>query len=409
VTGTEVTASARNVLNATPGHVLALIRSRPEWTRQQLLDATGMSRPTLQDRLALLFARGLIRAAGVEASGNGRPAELIRFDDRHLVVLTFDVGHTHARVGVSGVHGRQLRSREVRLDITNTPPDTAVDLLIELGTAVMAGDERERLVGVGIGLPAPISPATGLPGPTPIMPGWEHYPLLDRLRAHWPVPTVVENDARALVLGEATRYPESTVLGLKWANGIGAGLVTKGRTLSGDDGAAGDIGHVMLNARGPRCRCGRRGCLAAYASGYALRARFASAGVAGLDEIATRAAAGDPEVCAALDTAARRVGGVLAALIAMTNPRVLVLGGIIGALPRVVDAVAARVRAVTLSRSTESLRIVASQLGPRACTVGLVHLVVERVFAPEAIDRALAAGTGLTVPASAAPRRRRSR
>src|SRR5690606_4531092 len=156
---------------------------------------------------------------GVGASGRGRPAELIRFDDRHLVVLTFDVGHTHARVSVSGVHGRQLRSRAVRLDITNTPPGTAVDLLVEHGTTLMAADDRERLVGLGVGLPAPISPATGLPGPSAITPGWEQFPLLERLRAHWPVPTVVENDARALVVGEATRYPDATVLGLKWANG----------------------------------------------------------------------------------------------------------------------------------------------------------------------------------------------
>lgn len=362
-----------------------------------------MSRPTLQDRLAPLFADGLIHAAGVETSVGGRPAELIRFDDRHLVVLTFDIGHTHLRVTVSGVRGQELRCRDVRLDITNTPPGTTVDTLIALGAQLLAGDHRERLVGVGVGLPGPVSPVTGLPGPTAIMPGWEDYPVLDRLRAHWPVPMVVENDARALVLGEATRHPDVTVLGLKWSNGIGAGLVTKGRPLTGDDGAAGDIGHVQLSASGPPCRCGRRGCLAAYASGHALRARFAPAGSSGLEEIIARAAAGDAAVCAALDEAGRKVGTVLAALIALTNPRVLVIGGAIGRLPRIVDAVSARVRDITLPRSTESLQIVASGLGVRAGTVGLVHLVVERVFSPDAVDRALAAGT--VVPAASRVRR----
>ncbi|MEO3780831.1 ROK family protein [Micromonospora sp. B11E3] len=384
----------RPTVGATAGHVLALVRSRPAWTRQQLLTATGMSRPTLQDRLAPLFASGLVYSAGHDASEGGRPAELIRFDDRHLVVLTFDVGHTRARVGVSTVHGEVLRFRDIQLDVTGTPPPTVINSLIDLASDLTAGTKGERIVGIGVGLPGPISPETGLPGPITTLPGWEHLPIFDLLRERWNVPMVTENDARALVLGEATRYPNSTVLGLKWAHGIGAGLVVNDRSLGGDDGAAGDIGHVRLSRGGPGCRCGRRGCLAAYASGHALLARLAPAGVRDVDHLAELANAGDRAVRAALGGAARRVGTVLAALIALANPRVLVLGGSIGALPRVVDAVAARVREVTLPRSVESLRVLPSQLGPSAGTVGLVRLVVERVLSAEAVDRSLAAEPG---------------
>lgn len=381
---------------ATSGHLLALIRSRPSWTRQQLRDATGMSRPTLLDRLGPLFRHGFVYAAGVGASLGGRPAELISFDDRHMVVLTIDVGHTHARVAVTSVPGVELRSAGVRLDVTDTPPGTTVRALVTLARTLLERGRGERLIGVGIGLPGPVLPSTGLAGPTTTMPGWESYPLLDRLREHWQVPLVLENDARALVLGEATRHDGATLLGVKWASGIGAGLVIAGRSLSGDDGAAGDIGHVTVSRGGPRCRCGRLGCLAAYASGHALLAQLRPVGVTCLDELVERALAGDVAVRAALRAAARKVGSVLAALIALTNPRTLVLGGTIGALPSVVDTVAARVRHVALHRSTEALRIVPSELGERAATVGLVHLVLERVLSPEAVDRALASASGPT-------------
>jgi predicted NBD/HSP70 family sugar kinase len=379
-------------VGATPGQLLALIRSRPTWTRQQLLDVTGMSRPTLLERISPLFRAGLVREAGATASIGGRPAQLIQFDDRHLVVLTFDVGHTHGRVSLTGVHGDELRSARCRLDISGSRPDKVTRQLISLATTLVSGQADERLIGIGVGLPGPISPVTGLPGPTPIMPGWDAYPILHRVREHWDVPMVLENDARALVLGEASRHAGETLLGVKWATGIGAGLIADGRSIVGDDGAAGDIGHVKVTTAGPRCRCGRRGCLAAYASGHALLSQVGGDGISRLDELARRAY--EPDIRRLLAGAAHKVGTVLASLIAMTNPRTLVLGGIIGSLPSVVEDVSSRIRDITLDRSTEALQIVPSQLGERAATVGLVHLVVGRVLAPEAVDRALSARPG---------------
>ncbi|MET7401863.1 ROK family protein [Dactylosporangium sp. NPDC005572] len=396
--GTTDPGRSVRALGASPGHLLALIRSAPAWTRQQLLDATGMSRPTLLERMSPLFAAGLVREAGTTASVGGRPAQLIQFDDRHLGVLTFDVGHTHGWVSLTGVHGRELRSSRCALDITGTPPDRIVRQLTTIAERLTKDRTGERIVGVGVGLPGPIDPATGLPGPTPIMPGWDAYPVLERLRQHWDVPMVLENDARALVFGEAGQHDGDTLLGVKWATGIGAGLIADGRSIAGDDGAAGDIGHIKLTAAGPPCRCGRRGCLAAHASGHALLGQLAGQGVRSLDELARRSA--EPEIGRALDAAARKVGTVLASLIAMANPRTLVLGGIIGSLPRVVDTVAARVREIALDRSTEGLRIVPSRLGERAATAGLVHLVVTRVLAPDAIDRALADRDGALGPSA---------
>jgi predicted NBD/HSP70 family sugar kinase len=258
---------------------------------------------------------------------------------------------------------------------------------------VLAACPSHRLVGVGVGLPGPIEPGTGLPKPTTILPGWAGYPLPDVLRTHWDVPMVFENDARALAFGEASLHPGETVLAVKWATGIGAGLVTGGMNLTGDDGTAGDIGHITLARTGPLCRCGRRGCLAAYASGHALAAQLGLS----LTDIATRSA--EPAIRRTLAAAGRRLGTVLAALIAMANPRTLVLGGIIGSLPVVVDAVADRVRDITLLRSTAGLHIVPSVLGERAATVGLVNLVVHKVLDPAAIDAALAVDPGpLGVP-----------
>src|SRR5262249_38526120 len=161
-----------------------------------------------------------------------------------------------------------LRSSRCRLDISGTQPDRLVRQLTTLGTKPVAG-RPERPIRGGVGPPGPITPPARLPGPTPIMPGRDEVPGLDPPREGWGVPRVLENDARALVFGEASLHAGETLLGVKWATGIGAGLIADGRSIAGDDGAAGDIGHVKLTSGGPPCRCGRRGCLAAYASGHA--------------------------------------------------------------------------------------------------------------------------------------------
>ncbi|NUR51343.1 MAG: ROK family protein [Hamadaea sp.] len=381
-----------------PGHLLALIRTRPHWTRRELLDATGMSRPTLLERLAPLFAAGLVHEAGPTRSEGGRPAQLIRFDDRSMVVLTFDVGHTRARVCYSGVHGRPLRSASLALDLAARSPASAVSVLTKTAADLGLG-KGERLIGVGVGLPAPISPLTGLPSPSTVLPS---FPAA-RMRGLWDVPVVFENDARAFALGSALSLAsgsalslapgsavslpsgsalslasgsalslasgsegvvlgsQGVVLGVKWSSGIGAGVVVDGRCLTGADGAAGDIGHIRVDPSGPLCRCGRRGCLAAFAAGYALQ---------GASPVA----------------AARRVGEVLASLIALVNPRTLVLGGSIGARPAVVSTVDEVVRAVAMPHSVGELRVVASPPEAEAGTAGLVELVIRRVLSPDAVD-----------------------
>ncbi|MCP2168562.1 ROK family transcriptional regulator [Goodfellowiella coeruleoviolacea] len=383
-------AESGRVPATTPGHLLALIRSRPVWTRQELLDATGMSRPTLLARLAALVSAGLVYESGSASSTGGRPAQLIRFDDRELLVLTLDIGQTRAAVSVTDIHGRELACARRPVNAFEDAPDDLLGPLLAEGERLLAETGRGRLVGVGMSLPAPIRPDTGLPHTVWTMPRWRDYPIPQRIAALWDVPLVLENDARAMALGEAGVDDANTLLAVKWSSGIGAGLVIGGECLVGEDGAAGDIGHLRVGRGTRRCRCGQRGCLAAYASGYAL---VTSLRLRSVDELAERARARDERVCAALSEAAELVGVALASMITMVNPGVLVLNGTIGVLPGIVTRVGRTLRATALSRSTENLRVVSSGLGERAVTTGLAQLVANRVLHPDAVDESLAAGS----------------
>jgi glucokinase len=136
--------------------------------------------------------------------------------------------------------------------------------------AVGAGDAE--LCGTGCG--GPMTAGGALVSPLNI-PAWRDFPLLERLRAHLGVPVAVDNDAKALALGEGwvgAAAGERNFIGMVVSTGVGGGIVLDGRLLDGAAGNAGHIGHVIVEPDGHRCGCGARGCVEAEASGTAIRA-----------------------------------------------------------------------------------------------------------------------------------------
>jgi glucokinase len=105
------------------------------------------------------------------------------------------------------------------------------------------------------------------------IPAWRAFPLRARLAAHTNLPVWVDNDAKALALGEGWRGAARSArdfIGMVVSTGVGGGIVLDGRLLDGDRGNAGHIGHVIVEPGGHECPCGARGCLEAEASGSAI-------------------------------------------------------------------------------------------------------------------------------------------
>lgn len=147
--------------------------------------------------------------------------------------------------------------------------DTLADLVGSVRRAAGSGD---RIVVCGAGCGGPMTPGGETVSPLNIG-AWRGFPLRARLRKLTDLPTYVDNDAKALALGEgwvgaATGRPD--FIGMVVSTGVGGGLVLDGKLLGGRLGNAGHIGHVVVEPEGRPCPCGGRGCLEAEASGTAL-------------------------------------------------------------------------------------------------------------------------------------------
>ncbi|MGA8726580.1 MAG: ROK family protein [Acidimicrobiales bacterium] len=192
---------------------------------------------------------------------------------RGPVVLAVDVGGTKIEAGVVDGSGRILSDARVPTPETSDPEE----VFDALGSAVVAvrtaHPESPLICGVGCGGPMTLHGETVSPLN---IPAWRHFPLRQRLSDKVGLPVVVDNDAKALALGEGWLGGAQGVtdyLAMVVSTGIGAGIVLDGHLLEGRTGNAGHIGHVVVVPDGRPCRCGGQGCLEAEASGLAIEAR----------------------------------------------------------------------------------------------------------------------------------------
>lgn len=391
--GTDATPPGATPPGASPGRLLALLRATGGATRAELLALTGVSRTTLVERIDVLTRAGLVYEAGRAGATGGRPAMVLRFDDRGRVLLVLDIGQTRGRVSVCQLSGEPVL-QEVFALRASTEPSVLVPELIERARALVERLPDREVVGVGLGIPAPVQTGTGTRWPTTSMPSWERYPLEEQFTAAWPVPLIVENDARAMTLGEVSQDTDTegsaVVLGIKYASGLGAGVVVDGHALRGASGSTGDIGHIRVSPDGPRCRCGRRGCLAAHVSGRALLRDLRPVGVRSLDDIVSRLDAGDPDVVPVVRDAARLFGRTLGTTVQFLNPGTVVLMGILGRHPLIAEEMTREIKRMPVPRTAGQVRVVTGTFGEEAATRGLSRLVTSYVYAPEHVDARLA-------------------
>ena len=395
--------------------VLAGVRTGGLRTRPELVRVLGLGRNLVSQRVSDLIELGLLQDGRMAPSTGGRPSRELRFRSAAGCLLVADLGATHLQAGLTDLDGEVIDYRVEPLDIS-TGPEATLDRIEQVFDNILEArpGSARALWGIGVGLPGPVEFSRGRPMAPPIMPGWDDYPVRDRLAAKYAAPAWVDNDVNVLALGELRAgigRGEQDLLYIKVGTGIGAGLISGGRLHRGAQGAAGDIGHVpVLDDDSVMCRCGNTGCLEAVAGGFALvRDGLAAAqagrsrlladvldanGAIATEDVLRAAALGDQTSLGLLTRAGRLVGRTLATLVNFYNPSLIVMGGQISAAD---EAFLGELRRTVYGRSmalaTRDLRIKTSPLGDRAGLLGAAFLVADELFARDCLGRWISEGS----------------
>lgn len=374
------------------GELLALLRSRGPTTRRELLELTTLSRSTLVERLETLQRLQLVRQARGDKVATGRPPALLEFDEGSRRVLAVDLGAVHAVLALTDLSARLLATQTIPIRLAGDPTDVLETVLRAATTLTAAhGAGPEGLLGVGVGFPGLTGRSPGTIEAPAVLAHWDGIRAAEAFESAFGARTMLVNDAHALAYGEyLADGRRRTLLVVKVATGIGAGLIVNGRLHLGDSNGAGQFGHMRVPGLTQRCDCGQHGCLATVASGRALLRRLAPHAITSLDEIADAARAGHPQSVAALREAGQAVGVVLAGVATMVDPGAILFGGKLGHLEPFLEAVRSAISTLTYPRTARHVHVGPTVLGEESAVTGLAALIVDSQLDVSGVDALVA-------------------
>ena len=306
--------------------VLGEVAAAEPVSRAGVAARTGLTRGTVSSLVEELIAAGLLTELAAARGGSGRPASPLQLNRSGPAGLGLEIGVDHVGACVVDLSGTVRALRTAPSAHRDRPPTAGLGAVAELAAAVVA-EAGLAVCGAGVALPGLIG-AGGRVQHAPNLPGWTDVPVAAELTGLLGIPVVqVANEADLAAQAElwfgpfgaaGPGRPGPTFLFVSGGIGVGAGIVLDGRLFRGAGGRAGELGHVVVEPDGRRCRCGGRGCLEQAAGQEAL---LRAAAAATVDDLLARPAA-------AIDPAARALGVALTGAVHLLDVRTVVLGGL---------------------------------------------------------------------------------
>lgn len=313
------------------------------------------------------------------------------------LVLGVDLGGTKVNVGVVDVAGRLLCSHKSLIHASKEPEKVIAD--ISAGVDVCLSKIGQEVEALGIGVAAQVD-SEGVVCGSPNL-GWRNFPLKKKLEKQFGLPVFMTNDVRAATWGEwrfgAGQGVEDLAV-LFVGTGVGGGVISGGNILSGCNNSGGELGHITIVYDGRKCRCPNRGCLEAYAGGWAIAERAQESirtdpekghclvSLAGSIENVTAAYVGrayhegDLLAKRLIEETGQYLAAGVVSIVNAFNPCIVVLGGgVVEGIPELIQIVKDIVPAMALEAAVEKLQIVKATLGGDAAVIGAAALAQKAI------------------------------
>ena len=365
--------------------VLNYVRERGPISRAEIAHETALQRSTISLIVEELRVEGLIEELSGESTG-GRPPILLSLRTADAVAIGVDVGTTRTIVATSDLAGRVLQQEQFE---THADAAATTREIIQLSRKLIA--RNGTIEGIGISLPGLVS-AEGRELFVPTF-DWRDLPLADDVSRATGLPVTIDNDANAAAHAELwfgrpeVREIRDFILVLV-EGGVGTGIIFDGQVYRGENGSAGEFGHMTIGQGAPvACASGSHECWEAFASERSALARYkkltngTGAFETNFGDLIDLALGNDQAAQKALKDTAYYLGIGIANLIRGLAPEAVIVGGpIVRSWPIIADDIKSTVEA-TICRGLPSTRIIASTLGPEPTLMGALSLVLASKFA----------------------------
>jgi len=308
--------------------VLNLIRTRQPISRADLARVSGLQRSTISLIVEQLIDEQWVVEGSTGRLPRGRRPTFLKLNDER-VIIGVDIRPSQIAVALSDANGK-FTAQEIMA--TPADPEIAVRELIDRIRRVIATCRGKKIEGIGISLPGRVDERTNRLVFSPNL-RWAGVDLRTPIAGATGLDVELENAANACVLAAVwfNHVESRNLVVVTVSEGIGTGVFVNGQLLRGQNGMAGEFGHVPLDPDGPLCGCGNRGCWEVFASNTAaLRYYFESAADVGdltFPDLLRRAGLGDQRAEAALNRMAVCLGRGMRMIVAGLAPELILVVG----------------------------------------------------------------------------------
>lgn len=392
--------------------VLNLIWQQGSISRADIARETELSRPTVSSIVADLLEGGWVRESGPGESSGGRRPILLEFNYEARRIVGVVVSTDSLAVTIHNLRTEVVAGSEYALSIRTRPKMLAERVTEKVQhVAHQAGIDWDQVIGIGVALPSPYDYVSGEVTSVEMMPGWRGVSFKGMLEERLRKPVEIDNNANLGAIAEkwwGAGQAADNLVYVMFGVGIGSGLIIGGDIYRGRAGSAGEIGHLTIDMNGPRCRCGKKGCLEAVADARAILKEASAAVASGeettlreicterelrIEDVGMAAEAGDPLSQRILRKAGRYLGLALADLVNLLNPDLIVLDAP-GTGPVFLQWVREALHDYALPVAGHALELVPADLGYDAVAMGAATMVLQGLLRrPSLAVRSLAPGT----------------
>ncbi|RUQ32116.1 ROK family transcriptional regulator [Peribacillus cavernae] len=379
--------------------ILNIIREKGSISRAEIAKLTKLTPPTVSNLVKELLKAEIVIERDLGESRGGRKPTMLTLNSKMIHVIGLDIGSHDLKIILTNIHG-QILKKEIFPMPEDTTKESLLSLMIDAIHSIKESTDVEEVIGIGVGMHGIVDVEKGMSVFAPNL-NLQNIPIKEALENEFKMIVKVENDARAMSLGEMWFGNGSGIDSLVCINvgrGIGAGIVMDGKILHGHHFISGEIGHMTIDINGPKCTCGNYGCLQTFASGPAIvenakkEIRLGRSGLlssmAGnnLDNITGEliyeaALKGDSLCQSVLAEAGRYLGIGITNLIHTINPkRIIIGGGVSNAQELILNHITQTIEQRALTKFSKETEIMVSKFGDDATAVGAVALILVELF-----------------------------
>lgn len=371
--------------------ILNKIRTSEPISRAQIAKDTKLTPPTVSSIVKELIEQELVRESDLGESKGGRKPTMLHINNNAFYVVGVDAGPETVECILADLSGKIVErvSSKLNIPITN---GQFISILKENIHKILHTSKpyHDKILGIGVAMHGVVDIETGTSLVAPNL-DLRNIPIKQKLEEEFNLVVNVENDARAMALGESWfggHGDADSMVAVNIGRGVGSGVVINGKLYHGAQDIAGEIGHMTIDINGEICECGSRGCLQTFASGVAIAERTRkkleekSETITG-EEVYKLAESGNTAYIEILEETGMIIGIGLTNLIHLINPRKIVLGGGVMKsekfiLPKIKQTIEQRV----LSPAAKETEVTVTKLGEDATLLGAVSLLLVELFDP---------------------------